>query len=119
MKTLSRKISIFIAIIASFIIVACSSGGGGSGGGGGGTPAPPAPISENFVVTSNLAELEEVAKTIQYTLELNAALDKRVTVSYEAINETAQSGQDFTATKGTATIEYRTNKHYIFCSNTR
>ena len=100
--TLSRKISIFIAIITSFIIISC---GGGSGGvGGGGTPAP-APITENFVVISELAELDEVAKTIQYTLNLSTALDSRVTVSYEATNDTAQSGQDFTATKGTATIE--------------
>ena len=100
--TLSKKISIFIAIITSFIIVAC--GGGSGGGGGGGTPAP-APITGNFVVTAGLAELDEAAKEIKYTLELSTALDSRVTVRYEATNDTAQSGQDFTATKGTATIE--------------
>ena len=99
---------IFLAIIASFIIVAC--GGGGGGGAPAPTPTPtpvpiPRPIPENFVVTSELAELGEVTKTIQYTLKLNSVLDRRIVINYEATNDTAQSGQDFIATKGTATID--------------
>ena len=100
--TLSRKISIFIAIVTSFVIVAC---GGGSGGGSRGTPisSPSPPLTIN-VQTSTLSVAEE-SGTIQYTLSLSANLDRRVVVNYEAISGTAQSGEDFIAQKGTATID--------------
>ena len=54
--TIPRKISIFIAIITSFIIVAC----GGSSGGGTTTTTPISTLTpENFVVTPELTELDE------------------------------------------------------------
>ena len=98
--TLSRKTSTFIAIIASFIIVAC----GGSSGGGGGTTTPSP--TDNFVITPELVELEEQNQEIKYTLNVaNQFSDRRLVISYEATNDTAKSGQDFMATKGTATID--------------
>ena len=101
--TILRKISTFIAIITSFIIVACGGGGGGED-----TPTPtvtPTVTTENFVVTPELTELDEISRTIKYTLNIGVALDRRLVISYEATNDTAQSGKDFTATKGTATID--------------
>ena len=101
--TLSRKISIFIAIVTSFIIVACGGGSSGSRGTPLPPPPPPPPLTIN-VQTSTLSVAEE-SGAIQYTFGLSENLDRRVVVNYEAISGTAQSGKDFIAKKGTATID--------------
>ena len=94
--TIPRKINIFIAIITSFIIIAC----GGSRESSRNTPSLPSPPPSQpspppsqpspppsppllqppltiNVQTPKLSVLEE-AGTIQYTLNLNSALDRRV-----------------------------------------
>ena len=98
--TLSRKISIFIAIIASFIIVAC--GGSSSGGGGTATPTP-TPTASDFEFT--LSNSDVVIGT-NFTISVKITNNTDVTRDFKDI-DIVRSADTNIATDDTAVKRLR------------